>query len=220
MKRFFPTLAAILVSVSLAWAASTVPIGTLTDNYNNAGTTFCSWCLTISGTSQASGTRTARTIYNGSEIWAFGYDGDIYFRSPSAGAWNVKLDQGSGPSTLISANSTSFGLGATAFTFGAPGNVGINKVNLTGAGVGAPTSCGGSPTKSTNAADFMGSVTTGSGATACTIPWSATKSAAPNCVVLPTDAGALPTIAPTTTNLVLSVARASVTYVWICNDKA
>lgn len=57
-------------------------------------------------------------------------------------------------------------------------------ININGPAASTPTSCGGSPTISSGSTDISGTVTEGTVATGCVIPFKNTHTVVPNCVVM------------------------------------
>ncbi len=215
MKKRSLLVAVLLAAISIA---ATVPLSSLTDTYNDSSKSYCSFCWSINGSSYAPGSRTMSYNVASSEIFGLDPGGKWFIQAPATGSWIIGFGAGAG--ILLSANATSWQLGSPTITFGAVNNPGLNKISLTGAAIGSTSGCGSSPTLSTNASDFMGSITAGSGAGTCTINFSGTKSSAPNCIVENQTDATVPTgIAPTTGALVFT-SVASKTYVWMCNDKA
>ena len=84
---------------------------------------------------------------------------------------------------------------------------------------GALSSCGTSPAISSTATDLAGTITTGSGATACTLTLAQSNSVAPTCLVT-ARSGTAPVYSTTdngtTATLVLSTAAAAATYDYWC----
>jgi hypothetical protein len=84
----------------------------------------------------------------------------------------------------------------------------------------APTAgtCGTGPALATGTSDIRGTVTTGSGATACTLTFATAKANAPTCIVS-ARSGTPPVYTTSTAALTLSTAAASATYDYFCSGK-
>ena len=87
-----------------------------------------------------------------------------------------------------------------------------NRTALTSS---AESSCGTGPSINAQADDLHGTITTGTGATACTLTFGTARSAAPTCIVT-ARSGTAPAYTTSTTALTLSTAAASATYDYFC----
>lgn len=212
MKWPLPTLSAVLCAGGIAFAASTIPLGNMTDAYNG-GAVYCSVCMTITGSNPGAGSRMLSFNFREFEQFGVDPDGAINVYSSIQNAYNVNL-RGVG---IVQANTTSHGIGSQHFSFGSIGNISANLVAMTGKAIGALSSCGSSPTIKARSSDFQGQVTGGSGATGCTIAWSETKTNTPTCNLSSPDGASL-TWAESTTNVVVTGSVASKKIVWTCTD--
>lgn len=92
--------------------------------------------------------------------------------------------------------------------------------HLIGAGasgiVPAASSCGSSPSPTVTGDDKAFVLTTGGGATACTITFGKTYTSTPSCVVFPLSGAALPTCTFSATAITCTIALPSTTYNWMC----
>jgi hypothetical protein len=81
---------------------------------------------------------------------------------------------------------------------------------------GALSTCGTTPAINAQANGLNGTITTGTGATACTLTFTTAKSAAPACIVT-ARSGTPPAYTTSTAALTLSTAAASATYDYMCS---
>ena len=79
-----------------------------------------------------------------------------------------------------------------------------------------PSTCGTGPTLSTGANDLHGSITTGTGATACTLTFNVARTNTPDCIVAGYGGGSTPVITAESTSLLTWTAAASTKYTYIC----
>jgi len=86
--------------------------------------------------------------------------------------------------------------------------------------VPALSSCGTGAALSTGSNDVAGTVTTGSGATTCTITFGTAYAIAPSCVVQTQGAATQPTYTVSATAITATVSIASTAYNYICIGKA
>jgi hypothetical protein len=180
-------------------------IGTRTTGYNNTGI-GASTLIAMQGTAtknSALGQGACATVTIGSGNTCLGYN-----------AAGTTLTTGS--------NNLVVATGAAAITTPASGTnnwLNINNViagNMTALTSAALSSCGTTPAINAQASDLNGTITTGSGATACTLTFSTAKSVAPSCVVTGRS-GTAPAYATSTGALTLSRATALAIYDYYCS---
>lgn len=92
----------------------------------------------------------------------------------------------------------------------------VHGGNASTANLPVLSSCGTSPALATGSNDFVGRLTTGSGATTCTITFGTTYGAAPSCHLSAEGTATQPTYTTSATAITVSVDIASTVYNYLC----
>jgi hypothetical protein len=109
MQKLWTSFLAIIFASGMAYAASTVPLGNLTDTYNNSSTVYCSWCMTISGQSYSAGSMGIQWIGgDGTDLFGMDPTGVFTFSGGTNGAWIVKCCSTS--TTVLNVTANDFGI--------------------------------------------------------------------------------------------------------------
>ena len=91
------------------------------------------------------------------------------------------------------------------------------STHLGGSGTApTPSSCGSSPTLSSTANGIHGQITTGSGASACTLTFAITRNNTPDCIISVYNGGSTPAITTNSTSVLTWTASASTKYIYHC----
>ena len=91
------------------------------------------------------------------------------------------------------------------------------STHLGGSGTSpTPSSCGSSPTLSSTANGIHGQITTGSGASACTLTFAITRNNTPDCIISVYNGGSTPAITTNSTSVLTWTASASTKYIYHC----
>lgn len=139
----------------------------------------------------------------------------------STGTNNLCLGRGVGSTTLTTGGSNILIGTSSAITTPAAGtNNWLSIGDAIAGSMAAPalSACGTGPALATGGSDLRGTVTTGTGATACTITFATTKANAPTCIVT-ARSGTPPVYTTSTAALTLTTAAASAGYDYFCSGK-